>query len=45
MIITSRDTKKESGIAMMSGAHEVIQKPFAIMELRSRVSAILAATP
>jgi two-component system response regulator VicR len=43
IIVTSRDTTREKGIALMSGAHEVVQKPFEMAELRKRVAAALAA--
>lgn len=42
MIMTSRDTVKEKGIALMSGAMEVIQKPFEMKNLHERVAALLA---
>lgn len=42
MIMTSRDTIKEKGIALMSGAAEVLQKPFEMAKLHERVTAILA---
>ncbi|HAZ07701.1 MAG TPA: hypothetical protein DCZ01_04070 [Elusimicrobia bacterium] len=41
MIMTSRDTVKEKGIALMSGAAEVLQKPFEMAKLHERVAAIL----
>lgn len=41
VIITSRDTVREKGIALMSGAHEVLQKPFEMAVLHERISAIL----
>jgi DNA-binding response OmpR family regulator len=41
MIMTSRDTVKEKGIALMSGAMEVLQKPFEMAKLHERISAIL----
>ncbi|MCX5797148.1 MAG: response regulator [Elusimicrobia bacterium] len=41
IIMTGRDTIREQGIAMMSGAHEVVQKPFAMADLRRRVAAAL----
>lgn len=41
MIMTSRDTVKEKGIALMSGAAEVMQKPFEMAKLHERVSALL----
>ena len=40
MIMTSRDTVKEKGIALMSGAMEVLQKPFEMTKLHERISAI-----
>jgi len=42
IIMTSRDTTREKGIALMSGAHEVIQKPFEMAKLHERVAAVLA---
>jgi DNA-binding response OmpR family regulator len=42
MIMTSRDTVKEKGIALMSGASEVLQKPFEMAKLHERIAAILA---
>ena len=42
VIMTSRDTVKEKGIALMSGAMEVLQKPFEMAKLHERISAILA---
>jgi len=42
MIMTSRDTVKEKGIALMSGAMEVLQKPFEMTKLHERVAALLA---
>ena len=41
MIMTSRDTVKENGIALMSGAAEVMQKPFEMAKLHERVKALL----
>ncbi|MBI3289514.1 MAG: response regulator [Elusimicrobia bacterium] len=41
MIMTSRDTVKEKGIALMSGAAEVIQKPFEMTKLHERIAANL----
>jgi two-component system alkaline phosphatase synthesis response regulator PhoP len=41
IIMTSRDTTRERGIALMSGAHEVIQKPFEMATLHERVVAAL----
>ena len=42
LIMTSRDTVKEKGIALMSGATEVLQKPFEMQKLHERIKAILA---
>ena len=42
MIMTSRDTVKEKGIALMSGAAEVLQKPFEMAKLHERIAALLA---
>jgi DNA-binding response OmpR family regulator len=42
IIMTSRDTNREKGIALMSGAHEVIQKPFEMAKLHERLTALLA---
>jgi len=42
MIMTGRDTKKEKGIAFMSGALELVQKPFEMADLRARIAALLA---
>ena len=41
MIMTSRDTVKEKGIALMSGALEVLQKPFEMAKLHERLAAII----
>ncbi len=41
MIMTSRDTVKEKGIALMSGALEVMQKPFEMAKLHERITAVL----
>ncbi len=45
LIITSRDTSREKGIALISGAHEVLQKPFEMAKLHERLASILAKTP
>ncbi|MBI5631709.1 MAG: response regulator transcription factor [Elusimicrobia bacterium] len=42
LIITSRDTNREKGIALMSGANEIIQKPFEMDALHEKISKILA---
>jgi len=43
IIMTSRDTAGEKGIALLSGASEVIQKPFSLDELDVKVKAALEA--
>jgi len=43
MIMTSRDTHREKGIAMMSGAISVMQKPFGMAELHNKIKEIFAA--
>jgi len=40
IIMTSRDTVREKGVALMSGAEELFQKPFDMAALRSRLAAI-----
>ncbi len=42
LIMTSRDTSREKGIAMMSGAQDIIQKPFEMSKLHEILAAILA---
>ena len=42
MIMTSRDTVKEKGIALMSGATEVLQKPFEMAKLHERIANVLS---
>jgi DNA-binding response OmpR family regulator len=42
IIMTSRDTVREKGVALMSGAEELFQKPFDMAALRSRLAAIFA---
>jgi DNA-binding response OmpR family regulator len=41
VIMTSRDTVKEKGIALMSGAMEVLQKPFEMAKLHERIKKCL----
>ena len=41
MIMTSRDTNREKGIALMSGAVSVLQKPFGMAELHNKIKEIL----
>ncbi|MDD5627519.1 MAG: response regulator [Elusimicrobia bacterium] len=45
IIMTSRDTTREKGIALMSGAQETIQKPFDMAKLHERVAAGLDSKP
>jgi len=40
IIITSRDTVREKGVAMMSGALMIIQKPFGMSELHKTLEDI-----
>jgi len=42
LIMTSRDTVKEKGIALMSGATEILQKPFEMAKLHERIAEVLA---
>jgi two-component system alkaline phosphatase synthesis response regulator PhoP len=42
LIMTSRDTTREKGVALMSGAEEVVQKPFEMAALHSKISEVLA---
>ncbi|MFA6435271.1 MAG: response regulator transcription factor [Elusimicrobiales bacterium] len=41
IIMTSRDVASEKGIAMLSGALEVLQKPFTLSDLDKKVAAVL----
>lgn len=41
LIMTSRDTKREKGIALMSGAAEIIQKPFGLDDLHVRLAQLM----
>ena len=45
IIMTSRDTQREKGIALMSGAQEALQKPFELSYLHERVETALSRTP
>ncbi|MBI5209252.1 MAG: response regulator transcription factor [Elusimicrobia bacterium] len=46
VLMTSRDTSREKGIAIMSGAMEVLQKPFAMEDLHKMILEVLSkATP
>jgi DNA-binding response OmpR family regulator len=42
ILITSRDAAREKGIALMSGAEDILQKPFEMSELHQKLSDILA---
>ncbi len=44
IIMTSRDTASEKGIALLSGASDVIQKPFSLEEVNTKVKAALGAS-
>jgi len=41
MIMTSRDTQREHGVAMMSGAASVMQKPFGMAELHKKIKEVI----
>ena len=41
LLITSRDTNREKGIALMSGAAEVLQKPFEMDRLHAKIIELL----
>lgn len=41
LIMTSRDTVREKGIALLSGAIQMIQKPFTMQQLHLTISQIL----
>lgn len=41
VIMTSRDTEREKGIAIMSGAISVMQKPFGMADLHNKLKEIL----
>jgi len=42
IIMTSRDVSSEKGIALLSGASDVVQKPFTLDELDAKIKAVLA---
>ncbi len=42
VIMTSRDTTREKGIALMSGATAIIQKPFTLDDLHKKIAEVLA---
>ncbi len=41
IIMTSRDVSSEKGIALLSGAMDVVQKPFTLDELDAKIQAAL----
>lgn len=41
IIMTSRDVSSEKGIALLSGATDVVQKPFTLDELDAKINAAL----
>jgi len=43
LIMTSRDTSSEKGIALLSGATDVVQKPFTLTDLEAKIKAALGA--
>jgi len=43
LLITSRDLTKEKGVALLSGAHDHLQKPFELDELHRKVGDLLGA--
>jgi len=45
VIMTSRSLKMEGGAAIMSGATDMIQKPFKLAELNTKVAKILDKRP
>src|SRR5437588_435793 len=40
LLMTSRDTVRERGVILMSGADAAIQKPFALNELHSKIEEV-----
>ena len=45
VIMTSRDTVREKGVALMSGALSVVQKPFVMDQLHKTLASILGGGP
>jgi DNA-binding response OmpR family regulator len=43
LLMTSRDTVRERGVILMSGADAAIQKPFALNELHTKIEEVLKA--
>lgn len=42
LIMTSRDVQREKGVALMSGAEEIIQKPFGVAQFQAKVLELLS---
>ncbi|OGS04172.1 MAG: hypothetical protein A3G41_07370 [Elusimicrobia bacterium RIFCSPLOWO2_12_FULL_59_9] len=42
VLMTSRDTVREKGVILLSGAHSVMQKPFDLEELDQKIKEMLA---
>jgi len=43
LLITSRDLTKEKGVALLSGAHDHLQKPFELDDLHRKVHDLVGA--
>ena len=43
LLITSRDLTKEKGVALLSGAHDHLQKPFELDDLHRKVHELVGA--
>lgn len=43
LLMTSRDTVREKGVILMSGADGAIQKPFALNELHDKIAEVLGS--
>lgn len=41
LIMTSRDIEREKGVAMLSGAAAIIQKPFKLSALKEKIASLL----
>ncbi len=42
LIMTSRDVQREKGVALMSGAEEILQKPFGVADFQAKVLELMA---
>ena len=42
IIMTSRDVSSEKGIALLSGACDVMQKPFSLKDIQSKIDEVLS---